>query len=263
MKRSILLAIALTLSANSYAELPPEIQLDSFLLQAKTALDNNDYDAAIQSLKNAEQLNVPVPETFYFHFGKAYAGLKKWDEARRDYEHYLQETGTKGKFYKEALEGFNQADSMRTTQGSINYTNGAKYVGELSNGKPNGQGTYIRSDGGKYVGEFKDGKLHGKATWTGSDGYKYVGEFKNGAKEGKGIMYSKDGSKSFEGEFKNGVKEGNGTFYLENGRYQEGSYENDKLEGTAATYRSNGSVEYYMDYSNDKSVYGSKVVPTN
>jgi len=34
-----------------------------------------------------------------------------------------------------------------------------KYKGEITNGKPNGQGTITYPDGGKYVGEFKDGNL--------------------------------------------------------------------------------------------------------
>ena len=34
-----------------------------------------------------------------------------------------------------------------------------KYVGEIENGLPNGQGTYTWSDGRKCVGEYKDGKI--------------------------------------------------------------------------------------------------------
>ena len=38
-----------------------------------------------------------------------------------------------------------------------------KYVGEIENGVPYGQGTYTYPDGRKYVGEYKDGK-----TWNGT-----------------------------------------------------------------------------------------------
>ena len=41
-----------------------------------------------------------------------------------------------------------------------------KYVGEIENGLPNGQGTYTNLDGYKYVGEFKNGGRHGKGTYT-------------------------------------------------------------------------------------------------
>ena len=54
----------------------------------------------------------------------------------------------------------------------------SKYVGDIENRKPNGQGTYIFHDGRKYVGGWKDGKEHGQGTFTFSDGKKGVGEFR-------------------------------------------------------------------------------------
>ena len=38
-----------------------------------------------------------------------------------------------------------------------------KYVGQIENGEPSGQGTFTWSDGEKYVGEWKDGR-----TWNGT-----------------------------------------------------------------------------------------------
>ena len=67
-----------------------------------------------------------------------------------------------------------------------------KYVGEIENRKPNGQGTLTWFNGDKYVGEFMDGKKNGQGTYTFYYGRKYVGEFKDG-KRWKGIMYYKDG----------------------------------------------------------------------
>ena len=55
-----------------------------------------------------------------------------------------------------------------------------KYVGEIKNGRPNGQGTVTRNDGKTYVGEFREGRLNGQGTVTWSDGRKIVGEWKNG-----------------------------------------------------------------------------------
>ncbi len=64
-----------------------------------------------------------------------------------------------------------------------------KYVGDIRNGGPNGQGTLIFPDGDKYVGKFKDGEYHGQGTYTFHDGAKYVGEFKNG-KVWNGTVYN-------------------------------------------------------------------------
>jgi hypothetical protein len=55
-----------------------------------------------------------------------------------------------------------------------------KYLGNIRNGGPNGQGILFFPDGDKYVGKFKDGEYHGQGTYTFHDGAKYVGEFKNG-----------------------------------------------------------------------------------
>ena len=40
-----------------------------------------------------------------------------------------------------------------------------KYVGEIKNGKFNGQGTRTLTDGRKYVGEYKNDKRHGQGTY--------------------------------------------------------------------------------------------------
>ena len=61
-----------------------------------------------------------------------------------------------------------------------------KYVGEIENGVPYGQGTYTYPDGRKYVGEFKDGKRNGKGSYTYPNGNKYVGGYKNGGEHGQG-----------------------------------------------------------------------------
>ena len=54
---------------------------------------------------------------------------------------------------------------LRVENGELNcFENGnedsdGKYIGEIINGKPNGQGTYTFPDGKKYVGEWKDSKM--------------------------------------------------------------------------------------------------------
>ena len=79
-----------------------------------------------------------------------------------------------------------------------------KYVGEIENGLPNGQGTYINLNGYKYVGEFKNGGRHGKGTYTWSDGREYIGEFKYGD-EWNGTETDKEGN--VIGQWVDGVKQ--------------------------------------------------------
>ena len=89
--------------------------------------------------------------------------------------------------------------------------NEGKYVGEIDNGEPNGQGTFIWSDGTKYVGEYKNGLPNGHGTETWSDGSKYVGEFKDGKYHGQGTITWSDGTK-YVGEYKDN-KRWNGIYY--------------------------------------------------
>ena len=105
--------------------------------------------------------------------------------------------------------------------------NEGKYVGEIDNGEPNGQGTFIWSDGTKYVGEYKNGLPNGQGTETWSDGSKYVGEFKDGKWDGQGTITWSDGTK-YVGEYKNN-KRWNGIYYDQYGNIR-GKTVNGKLK---------------------------------
>jgi len=69
--------------------------------------------------------------------------------------------------------------SSKTTkangQGTLTFSSGEKYVGELKDDKANGQGTYTWPDGRKYVGEFKDDKFNGQGTFTFPNGRIVIG----------------------------------------------------------------------------------------
>jgi len=78
--------------------------------------------------------------------------------------------------------------------GEVAYPNGDKYVGEIEDSVPAGQGTYAFINGEKYIGEFKNGKPNGQGTETYSDGSKYVGGFKDGKRDGNGTFFNTDGS---------------------------------------------------------------------
>ncbi len=78
-----------------------------------------------------------------------------------------------------------------------------KYVGEIKNGKPDGQGTFTWGNN-KYVGEWKIGKRHGEGTYTYPSGGKFVGEYKYG-KEWNGTYYDKNGN--IKNDYVNGVEQ--------------------------------------------------------
>lgn len=72
--------------------------------------------------------------------------------------------------------------------GRVIHSSGQMYVGEIRDGKWNGQGTYTWPNGDKYVGEYRDGTPNGQGTYSWRDGRKYVGEWKDGKMQGRGTL---------------------------------------------------------------------------
>ena len=87
--------------------------------------------------------------------------------------------------------------------GELNFLNGEKYVGEVRDGQPNGQGTYTWANGAKYAGQWTNGQRNGRGMYTWPNGERYVGEFRNNKKHGQGTLIYANGRK-YVGEFKDG-----------------------------------------------------------
>ena len=68
-----------------------------------------------------------------------------------------------------------------------------KYVGEVINNVPNGQGDYFYSDGFKYSGNWIDGRQEGEGTFISPDGSSFEGEWMYG-KKWNGNEYDKNGN---------------------------------------------------------------------
>jgi len=130
------------------------------------------------------------------------------------------------------------------------YIDGDKYVGELKDDKPHGQGTYTYNDSGewagyKYVGEFKNGLRNGRGIFTYPNGEKYVGQFEDDYSSGQGTYYYSNGDK-YIGGHKKGLSHGQGTYYYSNGDKYIGGYKNDKFHGQG-TYTFGPNSEWAGD----------------
>ena len=127
--------------------------------------------------------------------------------------------------------------------------NDGKYIGEIQNGKPNGQGTLTWTDLGKYIGEWKDGKFHGQGTLTSTDGEKFVGEFEDGLPIGKGTLNYPNGTK-YVGKIENGKPNGMGRLTSTDGVKHVGEFKNGKRHGQGITSLPSG-VTFVGEFKDD------------
>lgn len=86
------------------------------------------------------------------------------------------------------------------------------YMGEVVQGKANGNGMGIWATGSKYQGEWLNNERHGKGTYQWSDGDKYEGDYLHDMRSGFGIYHFKTGER-YEGEWSNDKRNGEGTLF--------------------------------------------------
>jgi hypothetical protein len=70
----------------------------------------------------------------------------------------------------------------------VTYDNGAKYTGELKDGKPDGYGVFIWKDGGKYAGDWRAAIRYGHGTYVWASGDRYEGGWSADKRNGSGVM---------------------------------------------------------------------------
>lgn len=142
------------------------------------------------------------------------------------------------------------------SNGTITYTQGQKYVGEIQNYLAHGNGkmTYdtgasiegrwegghivrgisIAADGGRYEGQFLDGVESGKGKYFFPNGDTLEGQWINGECP-KGVLKYKIGS-IYKGQLVNRIRHGTGSFRLENGDCMTGTWvDGDIVKGTLTT----------------------------
>ena len=159
--------------------------------------------------------------------------------------------------------------------GTFNYKNGKKYIGEWKNGKREGQGVLFgdKVDGKfldknqknvvvstingdikisleqeKYSGNWKNDNKHGFGTDISYHGEVYIGEWKNGKYDGKGTLSAY--GDTYTGYFKNDYKSGKGTTIYSNGIKHVGVWDDgsETSEGTFTFTDGTTFVGWGRDY---------------
>jgi hypothetical protein len=133
---------------------------------------------------------------------------------------------------KAKLELENSRKDSFTFKTPKGYT--VRYLGQVKNGKANGNGVGLWDSGSFYEGEWSSNMRHGKGTFEWADGEKYEGNYLNDQRSGFGKYYWKNGER-YEGEWLNDQRNGQGTIYDKKGNVKvAGVWKNDEpLSNTA------------------------------
>jgi len=86
---------------------------------------------------------------------------------------------------------------------------GDRYVGQLRDGQPHGQGAYLFSGGERYVGDFQHGRQDGQGLLVLGDGRRFLGEWKDGLRNGYGVLYDLEGHVERAGYWERDLPVGN------------------------------------------------------
>lgn len=104
------LSLVLGLFAHAVHALPPQAEADKLAIEAKAAMDANNYSVAAEKFARMERLNVRLPATFAYHYGVALSESGEYGKAKVQLDKYITKAGTNGKFYREALEMFTKTE---------------------------------------------------------------------------------------------------------------------------------------------------------
>lgn len=122
----------------------------------------------------------------------------------------------------------------------------ARYDGDMTGGKVNGQGALIiRSEGSQTFevirGSFRDGQPHGRVTYMGADHALFEGTFVEGVKHGPGFFADASGN-SFQGIFVNDKASGPGRSASADGEEYFGQFEDNERHGNGVLIDADGGI---------------------
>ncbi len=109
MQKLLLIILMIILPVMLHA-LPKEILADKYLIGAKTSIDKQNYQAASDYFQKIVDLNIELPDDFYFQYGKNALATKNYTKSLEYINLYLEKSGSGGKYYRDALLMSNQAE---------------------------------------------------------------------------------------------------------------------------------------------------------
>lgn len=90
------------------AQLPPDVLVDKYLLQAQMLSEEQDYKRALEAMDRVVELqkehDLTLPEEFSFHYARTALAAGAVQAAVESAKRYLSAAGRKDEYYREALE---------------------------------------------------------------------------------------------------------------------------------------------------------------
>jgi len=117
--------------------------------------------------------------------------------------------------------------SSRTGLVSICSSDGARYYGEMKDGRFDGLGVYVSANGDMVKGEWQQGEAQGLGVTISRNGYLIQGEMRAGKAAGYGVGIGTFGR--YEGQWKDGTWNGPGIETTEDATF-EGEWRNGALQ---------------------------------
>ena len=120
--RTMIASVAVSILLGGFtvgaAQLPPDIMVDRYLLQAEQLMEEKDHKAALETMDKITALqkehDLTLPDGFHFKYAQVAfsAGLIK--TAMESVNQYLMAAGREGEFYREALELLDEVEPIQT-----------------------------------------------------------------------------------------------------------------------------------------------------
>ncbi len=115
-------------------------------------------------------------------------------------------------------------------KGSLTFSDGTIYKGEVVDGKANGKGLCILPNGGRYEGDVVDNQWTGKGVYITPLGDRFEGEFFQNSFSGKGKVTLRNGL-TYKGEFLDALPHGYGVMIMQDGTKKKGRFEKGQYVG--------------------------------
>ena len=123
MIQSVVVSILLGGFTGAAAQLPPEITVDRYLLQAEQLMAEEDYKAALEVMDKIMALqkehNLTLPKEFHSKYAQAAFSAGAVQAVLESVNRYLVEAGREGEFYREALKLLDEAEAQAVREQEI------------------------------------------------------------------------------------------------------------------------------------------------